>query len=93
MTIIATTIVLPAVWASALVNGDFSGLDEDEAKQALAKIEELAQAGYYVVDVIRDDNGEPAEPFFSHHYKHYNPSSQCECGEVLDYAAHLYIGE
>jgi hypothetical protein len=37
------TVTLPAYWASALINGDFSGLESNEAERCQAAVDELAQ--------------------------------------------------
>jgi hypothetical protein len=43
-------IELPACWASALIDGDYSGLDEQEAARCMRKVAELAREGWSVVD-------------------------------------------
>ena len=72
---------LPAYYASALVNGDISGLTE-EGKRELAKIYEWLEGGQ-VIDVVRDENGEGKEPRFTWSFKLYG--GEYEGGEVLDY--------
>jgi hypothetical protein len=86
------TITGPAYWASALVNGDWSGLNETErdqlrdwlAREGLDRIDRAQ-----VVDVVRDDSGEAQEPRFTWAFDLYAP----ECigargGDVLDYVVH-----
>jgi hypothetical protein len=77
------TVTLPAYWASALVNGDFSGLDEDEAAQCEMVMDKLANDGWEVVGTADD-----AEPHFTWNYQVHNPHSQYKGGEVMDYIVH-----
>ena len=42
---------LPACWASFIINGDDSGLDEAEAAKARAVVENFAHDGFIFVDV------------------------------------------
>ena len=81
-----SVVTLPSYWATALVNGDFSGLDADETCRCKAAIERLAP--WYVVDVVRDDNGEAKESRFTWHYGLYDPLAECSGGDVLDYVIH-----
>lgn len=80
-----TSITLPAAWASALINGDFSGLEEPEAARCKARVAELARDGWTIVDVARDDDGEGQEPRFTRSYRFYDPDATCTGGDVLDY--------
>ncbi len=80
------TVTAPAYWASALVNGDFSGLDANEAALCQAFIEDLAEYGFEVVDVARYLNGEPQEPRFTWSYYLYG-DKRFTGGDVLDYVA------
>ena len=61
------TVTAPASWASALVHGDTSGLDDDpqDAAACRAWIAEAAAEGWRVVDVARDADGNAEEPWFS----------------------------
>ena len=45
------TVELPAAWASLIINGDDSGLDEAEIAKANREIETYAHDGYVFVDV------------------------------------------
>lgn len=54
---------LPAYWASALINGDYSGLDASERQQLEAEVAKLATDGWEVVDVNRSADGEPLETY------------------------------
>ena len=79
-------ITLPAFWASALINGDYTGFDYDaDTKRAMAELArceeketELAAEGWWVVDC-------EAEPRFTWHYRLYDPGADCVGGEVLEY--------
>lgn len=76
-------ITLPAYWASALVNGDYSGLadhDPAEADRCKAAQANLARDGWQVVSTADD-----GEPRFTWHYRLYDPDAECQGGEVLDY--------
>lgn len=76
------TTTLPAYWASALINGDFSGLDDDEAARCRAAIGQLAADGWRIVDTARDEDSEQR---FTWHYQLYDPGADCSGGEVLGY--------
>lgn len=88
------TITLPAYWSSALVNGDdssFDMLDDEFAARERAAVayvlDELADDGWSVVDVARNDEGEPMDPYFSRHYHwhHPDPGAGVTGGDVLEY--------
>lgn len=83
MTIQFDTVTLPAYWATALVNNDWSGLNADEADMCRAAIERLKTAGYQIVSTVDD-----AEPYFTWQYRLYCPEANCSGGDVLDYVAH-----
>ena len=86
MAIETDTITLPSYWASALVNGDYSGLSDDsEVKRVNATIDRLAADGWHVVSTADDDDGNSVEPRFTWHYRLYDPGADCSGGEVLDY--------
>lgn len=78
------TITLPAAWASALVNGDYTGFWDGEygAAAEAARCEaaevELANAGWSIVDA-------PGEPYFTWSYRLYDSGADCTGGDVLDY--------
>lgn len=57
-----TEATAPAAWASALINGDYSGLTTEEALAASAWLAE--HAGWSVVGTVPDD----AEGYFSRHF-------------------------
>lgn len=71
----------PAFLASALINGDTSGLDAD----GLATLERVREqfGDLEVVDVARDENGEPESPWFTWSYRVYG--GECDGGECFDY--------
>lgn len=79
------TVTLPAYWASALVNGDFSGLDANETKRCKAAMARLAADGWHVVDTVRDNDGNGEDARFTWSYWLYDPDAGCDGGEVLDY--------
>ncbi len=67
-----TTFILPSYWASALINGDYSGLDETETQQV--KDWEKTNSEYYVVEC--------GEQYFSS----YNDATNL-AGDVCDFTA------
>ena len=79
-------ITLPAYWVSALVNGDFSGLEESEEKRCKAEIDLMAAQGWSVVSTMDDQ-----EPRFTWHYQLYDNGADVSGGEVLDYIIHKII--
>jgi hypothetical protein len=83
MTIAVTTATAPAYWASYLVNGDASGLEDRE--QASADRWIAKQAPWYVVDVARDGDNEQ-EARFTWSYQLYG--GDAKGGDVLDYVMH-----
>ncbi len=85
MTIETDTVTLPVYWASALVNGDYSGLEDDDAEHCRLTERELADDGWEIVDVARDDEGEAQELRFTWHYRLYDRYASCQGGEVVDY--------
>jgi len=81
-----STVTLPADWASALVNGDFSGLEAADDAACRKAIAGLASDGMTVVDVVRDADGEPQEPRFSWLYDMYGGTTRG--GALLDFVVH-----
>lgn len=81
-------ITMPSEWASALVNNDFSGLDDHEADQARMALHRLASEGWEVADVARDEQGEGHEPRFTWQYQTHAPESPYRGGNVMDYVIH-----
>jgi hypothetical protein len=75
------TITAPAYWAAALVNGDFSGLSNEE-NAALLKWQ-VANGNPWVLDVARDEDGEGIGPRFTWSFDLYGGTARG--GEVLDY--------
>jgi hypothetical protein len=61
------TNVAPASWATALVNDDWSGLEVEPADADACRgwLAEQHDDGWRVIDVARDANGNPEEPWFS----------------------------
>lgn len=82
MAIDVATLTAPAAWASALVNGDFSGLSDEEERACRAWIEQ--QAPYRVVSTVED-----SERFTWHFRLH---GGNAEGGDVVDYIAHKVEG-
>lgn len=86
MKTMTVTVTAPAYWASALVNHDYSGLSDQEA--AWCDAWASAHSPWEVVDVARDDDGEPPEPRFSRVY-HIHACGFCPDGvtggDVIDY--------
>lgn len=78
MTVKFETITAPAHWASALINGDRSGLSEDES----AMLDRwLTREGIRASDFV--DCSE--EPRFTWSYQIYCSEATCSGGSVLDY--------
>lgn len=80
MTIETHTITFPAHWASAVVNGDESGLDDAEIARMNAWLEDELAGGWYVVSTTED------EPRFTWSYDLYGGNA--DGGMVLDYVVH-----
>lgn len=73
----------PASWASYLVNGDASGLEDDE--QAAADAWLAALRPWYVVST-------EGEPRFSHRVKVHAPQVSYDAGDLLTYIIHKKRG-
>lgn len=84
-----SSVTLPSYWASALVNGDYSGFDDDAEMQRCQDAEAaLAKDGWSVCGVDDDeDTGEMQEPRFTWSYYLYDVGCDPKIrgGEVLDY--------
>jgi len=74
----------PAFLASALINGDTSGLTEEEDVQTLDGFLKYAE-GFEVIDVERDENGEAVEPYFSWNCDLYGATFRG--GDLVEYIA------
>jgi hypothetical protein len=72
------TVTLPEYWASALINGDFSGLDVGEAERCRGAVATLAAEGWSFVGC--EDEGR-----FTWHYALYDVGADCKGGSVLEY--------
>ena len=86
-------VTLPASWASALVNGEWSGLEDDaeDAAACRAWIAEAVEEGWRVVDVARDGEGNAEDPWFSSSASlHGSPYSGAE---LLTYLRERYADE
>lgn len=74
----------PAYWASALVNGDESGMDEREIPIMEAWVERLARDGWRVVSTKDDE-----EPWFTWNYRlHSGDYAGPAGGDVITYIVH-----
>lgn len=80
------TVTAPSDWASALVNGDFSGLEEDDTAACIAWADTLEQKGWVVVGVASDENGDSEDPHFTWSYRLYGGNAGG--GNVVDYIVH-----
>jgi hypothetical protein len=67
------SITFPAYWASALINGDYSGMDEAESAQCKRAEKKLALQGWSVVSV--------GDSYFTNSYASDSPFS----GDVADF--------
>jgi hypothetical protein len=77
------TLTGPAYWASALINGDESGMEDAEVKLMNAWLARELEPGEQVVDVARDEDGEGKEARFTWSYRLYGGDT--EGGDVVDY--------
>jgi fermentation-respiration switch protein FrsA (DUF1100 family) len=76
------TMTAPSFWAPALINDDRSGMDDDEIAAMDAYLAPLEAEGWYVVDVVRNDDGN-SEPYFTWSYRLYGGTASG--GDVVDY--------
>jgi hypothetical protein len=75
-------ITLPASWASALINDDYSGLDDQcptEAARCRARVDQIAADGWSIVSDVEDSER------FTWYYRLYDPGADCDGGNVIDY--------
>ena len=72
------TITLPAVWVSALVNGDYSGLDAADAAACDEMTDRLEQYGWCVVSTEYD-----AEPRFTNAFLQYAYTAGLRAAETF----------
>lgn len=83
-----STVTGPAAWASALVNGDDSGLDADDELYLKRWVENLGKDGWYVVATVEDQ-----EPRFTNRFDLYSGGMKqnghlITGGDVVDYIVH-----
>jgi hypothetical protein len=83
MSIQADIVTLPAHWAIALVNNDFSGLGRVDERAVRCTIAELHQGGGWYVAGVRDDSER-----FTWRYEFYDKFSGAQGGMVCDYVVH-----
>jgi hypothetical protein len=81
MTIESDVITGPAHWAIALIGGDESGLEADEAAKLNAWCEQIKP--WYVVGIVEDQ-----EPYFTWSYDLYG--GDAKGGDVIDYIVHKW---
>lgn len=80
----------PEAWASALINGDYTGLDHADNLACAATVATLASHGYEVVCLAIDPRtGEDYEPRFTWSYPLYGGTAQG--GNVLMYVVHRRV--
>jgi hypothetical protein len=84
MTIEVSEVTGPAFMASALVNGDTSGLNADDLAAYNAFVEGLRD--WRVVDVARDKEGNGIDPRFTWLFRMYGGNA--EGGDVIGYVVH-----
>lgn len=89
MTLETDTVTAPAYWASALVNGDLSGMEDEEIAAMEAYFGPLKAEGWYVVGVVRDEDGEGQEPWFTWSFDLYGGTAKG--GDILDYVIHRQV--
>lgn len=77
------TITGPDWAAPYLVNGDASGITDDERAKVDAWLAREQVAS--IVDIARDDDGNGMEPRFTWSYSLYFPEAGCRGGSVIDY--------
>jgi hypothetical protein len=80
----------PAYWASAIINGDRSGLEPDERQRLDAWLARELGPNDDIVDVARDDEGQGLDPRFTWDFDLHG--GECRGGEVIDYIVHTRQG-
>lgn len=83
MAIKVDSIILPAAWASYLVNGDGSDLSERERDRADSHLARVLKPGQYIVGTVYDD------PWFSWDFDLYG--GDCLAGLVRGYITHQQV--
>lgn len=79
-------IIGAAAWASALVNGDYSGLNAEETAALQHWLEVELSPTQRVLDVKRDTDGDAEDPWFSWSFYMYT-HTEYRGGELLTYIA------
>ena len=74
-----------AYWASYLINGDATGIEDRDAALCDAWCKRLEP--FYVVDVKRDRDGEAEEQYFSWSYGSIT-GDDCAGGDLIEYVIH-----
>jgi len=75
------TVILPFYWACYIINGDCSGMENNEIKMCDKAIEQLAKDRWSIVST-------EGEPYFTWSYRLYCPDAGCDGGDVLEYVIH-----
>jgi len=75
------TLVGPSYWASAIINGDYSGLEPDEQAQCRAWIARECGNEWTIVDCLEDTHR------FTWSLWVHAPECNCKGGAVVDYVA------
>ena len=70
-------VILPATWASGLINGDWSSFKLSEVKRAREVEQAYAEKGWSFVDV--------SEPYFSWSYRDCDAGANVSGGDVAEY--------
>ena len=86
MTIEVDTVTMPAFWASALINDDRTGMSDEEEVAMDVYMKDIEADGWYVVDVVRNEDGEADEARFTNSYRLYG--GDAGGGDVIDYVIH-----
>jgi hypothetical protein len=79
MAIKSDVITLPSYWACALINGDYSGLNDAEEKRCVRAESKLSKSGAYIAGKVEDSER------FTWNYRLYDPDADCDGGDVMDY--------
>jgi hypothetical protein len=79
MAIETDTVTLPAYWACGLINGDVTGMTDDEIARMSSAVDKLLGDGWEVVSMAEDSER------FTWSYRLYDPLSDVEGGDVADY--------
>lgn len=79
-------VTAPSAWASYLINGDASGLDDHDKRAADCLLGQLAP--FPIVDVKRDKSGEPEPERFTTFYRIHGGNA--DAGNVTEFVLHRW---